>query len=199
MSENNSNEKILAAVDVRVNAVTSELTKLDEARKVNVEIQGKLAKLRSDEQAALNGEMSESDAIAALTNIHALKSVYGAKLTHSASKIAVQSKAVIDAGVTARQFAAHCQQSLAAYKLNQSVEHVASYFVGHPAEARHLASQSVGCVAAVELGHELTAYVNPVQEIEHGLKRLPANWLAVRESCASESGLKLSLPESCLK
>ena len=59
------NEQILQTVDARVNAVIAELTKLDELKQSRVAIQAKLDKLQSDEQAALDGKLAESDAITA--------------------------------------------------------------------------------------------------------------------------------------
>ena len=60
------NEQILQTVDARVNAVIAELTKLDELKQSRVAIQAKLDQvIQSDEQAALDGKLAESDAITA--------------------------------------------------------------------------------------------------------------------------------------
>jgi hypothetical protein len=90
MSDNNqalsATDAILGITDTKVAEVASELTKLDELKQSRVAIQAKLDQLQADERAALDGAMAESDAITALTNIHALKAVYAAKLTDAAAQ-----------------------------------------------------------------------------------------------------------------
>ena len=193
------NEQISQAVDGRVKAVNSELAKLEELKQSRVAIQAKLDKLQSDEQAALDGKMAESEAITALTNIHALKAVYGVKTADATAKIAGQEKVVLAAGLKARAFVAHCQQLLATHKLDQAIAFVTEYFVGNPlGDARHLALQSKGYIESLRLGDELSALLEPGQEIGFGLPRLAGNWKALRAACASEPDFTVEFPASWL-
>lgn len=193
------NEQILQTVDARVKAVSTELIKLNELKQSRVAILAKLDKLQSDEQAALDGKMAESEAITALTNIHALKAVYGAKAADAAAKIAGQENVVLAAGLKARAFVAHCQQLLTQYRLDRAIAFVTDYFVGNPlGDARHLALQSKGYISALRLGDELTAILEPEQEIGFGLPRLASNWQAVRDVCANEPGFTVEFPAAWL-
>jgi hypothetical protein len=95
----------------------------------------------------------------------------------------------------ARAHVAHCWQLLVQNRLQRTIAFVEKYFVGSPAgDSRYLAMQSRGYIEADHLGDELSAYVDPETEIGHGLKRLPANWQAVRAACAIEEGLTTEIP-----
>lgn len=195
---NHTNKQILDLVDAKIQDVETAFQQINKLVDQTSVFRDRVNFAAGAEYRALhNYNLSEEEAVNAMSTAHAIKEVTAARLANAESEIASQKRSVVSGvGQQARKYGTEVAQQLHNHRLSVAIALVEETFEGQPlGSPEHLARHSKRVVEATQLASGVSAHTDDDNEVD-SLRHLRSDWAPVAAACENEDGLVLTLPES---
>lgn len=193
---NESNQRILAVVDSKINDAEKEITNLGALVAQQPALNDRLNFATGQAHRVMNNEkLSEQQAVQALSEANALRELASAKLVNTERLIAQRRDDITRGhGLQARKYATEVAHLWTQHVLTVALAFVEEKFDLQPQEQSALARRTKLFVEAERLSNGVSVYTDDFES----LRDLRTNFGPIASACANADGLVLTLPESWL-